>query len=306
MSRVISIPTVSGVVSSEFTLTNTIGQSISPFSGKYRQQSYDYNFWSGNVTLAPQKRDTARSWQTFLSNLEGTTNYFRFGDPDGLTPLGDYTSSATFKNFKTATALNLTNQTLSIANNGTITGTGNLFSGLAIGEFITVTGFANATNNGTFKINGVNDANSIALTNGSFAAESSVSGCSVKQNCKGATALVLESTHNTSSGLPSVGDYLALFSFSSTTNPAADNKPRQLVMITSVPTVESTTPRKFHMEVRPALRQDFQTAGLLVGYANDASLSNRGLFRLVNNDVNWQANRNSVYTISFAFTEAIL
>ena len=69
--------------------------------------------------------------------------------------------------------------------------------------------------------------------------------------------------------------------------------------MTEVSVETSGTPNKYSVGIEPKLRQDLAD-NQLVKFNNA-----KGLFRLIENDVNWSANSTSVYQISFSCVEAI-
>ena len=87
------MPNTPNFVRSNFSLFRAIGQTASPFTGKIRTQEYDAVFWQADVTLPPLNRTQAVEWQSFLMQLQGTTNYFKFADPDALTNQGDFNTT---------------------------------------------------------------------------------------------------------------------------------------------------------------------------------------------------------------------
>ena len=45
------------------------------------------------VSLPPMRRDVAVNWQSFLLNLNGSVNTFKFADPDALSNTGTYSTA---------------------------------------------------------------------------------------------------------------------------------------------------------------------------------------------------------------------
>ena len=114
-------------------MTKTIGTSIAPFSGKYRSQEYDYNYWSGQISVAPMKRSDVVQWQSFLSNLDGTKNYFEYGDPDAFTPRGTYNNTHLLADIRVDSGSNVNSATLSfVASQSKITAGTAIFDGLVV------------------------------------------------------------------------------------------------------------------------------------------------------------------------------
>ena len=81
MARLITMPTTPNFVRSNFSLYRAIGQTASPFTGKQLTQEYDAVYWTADVTLPAMNRTQAKEWQSFLLQLKGTTNHFKFADP---------------------------------------------------------------------------------------------------------------------------------------------------------------------------------------------------------------------------------
>ena len=292
MPKIITIPTNAGLVSSNFTLTNTVGASVSPFTGTYRTQEYDYSYWSGDITVRPMKRSDVVEWQSFLANLEGTTNYFQFGDPDAFTPRGTYDHTHLLADVRVDSGSNVNSATLTFANtNSVVTSTSAIFDGLVFNDFITISGAVNSENNGTFKVTTFTSSTEIRV-DAVLVNESSTASCRVRQNKKGARALSLKATTG-KSGTIKQGDYLSVQD--------ASGNIKQLVMATADATVTSGSPNLYSVAIQPKLRLSVADDSI-IGFS---SASNRGLFRLVENTVEWQANNVSLYRISFGFTEVI-
>lgn len=76
MSRVITIPTSPGFITSEFSLYRAIGATVSPFTGKVRTQEFDAVYWQITAQLPLMNRTQAANWQSFLMQLKGPTNTF--------------------------------------------------------------------------------------------------------------------------------------------------------------------------------------------------------------------------------------
>ena len=288
MSKEITMPTTPNFLSSEFTLVRTIGQTVSPFTAQQKTQEFDANFWSCTATLPPLPKSTAVNWQSFLARLKGPTNVFQFTDPDAKTGQGTYDSN----DLKANKRINGTSLTLSFSGN-TITDSAGTFNNANVGDYIVVTGANNEANNGTHKITTVTSS-TVIVVDTNLTAESNTASCKIQQNIKGAQGLSLLGDTNTATGSIAVGDYLGVLSGTLTTN-----QPVQLVMVTEVSVETSGTPNKYSVGIEPKLRQDIAD-NQLVKFNNA-----RGLFRLVDNDVQWSANRTSVYQISFSCIEAI-
>ena len=293
MPKILTIPTNAGIISSTFNLTKTIGTSIAPFSGKYRSQEYDYNYWSGQISVAPMKRSDVVQWQSFLTNLEGTKNYFKFGDPDAFTPRGTYAHTHFDSDIRVDSGSNVNSVTLSfVASQSKITAGTAIFDGLVVNDFVTVSGAVKSANNGTFKVTNVVDNNNI-IVDAVLEQESSTASCKVRQNVKGSTALSMKAV-STNQGSVLQGDYLSIQD--------SDGNIKQLVMATADAVItDEVSEDKYSVSIQPNLRLDLADNSH-IGFS---SAQNRGLFRLDDNTVEWQANNVSLYRISFGFTEVI-
>ena len=295
MPKIIPIPTNVGFISSDFSLTNTMGVTVSPFSGKTRTQDYEANYWTGRVTLAPMRRSQAVEWQSFLSALEGQKNYFKMVDPDGKVPQGTYNGSRFLGDVRVNGGTNVTSIALTF-NGSVITAGSTIFNGLVVGDFFTVSGANNEENNSTFKIT-TKTNNSVVVVDHVLTAEANTAGCKVRQNIKGASALSLKAVNTSALGTIKAGDYLAVYSAASTD---AD-KIVQLVMATGDAVITNTTTDLYSVPIQPKLRQSL-TDDHFVGFDTGV---NRGLFRLDSNNVDWSANQNSIYNIVFSFVEVM-
>jgi len=294
--KIIPIPTNVGFISSDFSLTNTMGVTVSPFSGKTRTQDYEANYWTGRVTLAPMRRSQAVEWQSFLSALEGQKNYFKMVDPDGKVPQGTYNGSRFLADVRVNSGTNVNSITLTF-NGSVITNAGSgIFAGLVVGDFFTVSGANNEENNSTFKIT-TKSSNNVVVVDHVLTAEANTSGCKVRQNIKGATALSVKAVNTSVAGTVKAGDYLAVYSAASTN---AD-KIVQLVMATGDAVITNTTTDLYSIPIQPKLRQNL-TDDHFIGFDTGV---NRGLFRLDGNAVDWSANQNSIYNIVFSFIEVM-
>ena len=297
MSKLITVPSSPWFVSSNFTLNRAIGITVSPFTGKQRNQEYDMVMWSGEVTLPPMNRAQAANWQSFLLECVGPTNTFNFIDPDAKTPTGTYSANHLAAEIRVNSGANVESATLSFtAASSTLQSTTDIFDGCIAGDFITVSGANNVENNGTHKITTVT-SDSIVILESSLAEEASTTGCKVRQNIKGSEALSLQASGAAVTGTIKKGDYLAIYSSSSSTSPRV-----QLVMATDDATVTVNGGNDhYSVAIQPKLRAPI-TDGVLVGFANT---HNSSQFRLQENDTNWSANQVSLYGITFAFTEVI-
>ena len=291
MAKLISMPTSPNFVTSNWSLVRTVGTTVSPFTGKTKTQEFDGVYWIAEVSLPPMRRSQAVEWQSFLLELNGTVNHFKFADPDALTNTGTYSTAFLTSNQRTSTS----SVTLSFSGS-TITAGASTFSGAKVGDFIVVTGATNEDNNGTHKISSVT-SNTVVVTTSTFTTESNTASCKVRTNVKGATGLSLLASTNAASGTIKKGDYLQIQSAANTTG-----TPTQIVMVTEDATATSAggSAKDFYgVAIQPKLRSDLATGHYAV-FTNP-----KGTFRLISNEVSWSADRISNYGISFSCIEVI-
>lgn len=291
MAKLISMPASPNFVRSNWSLVRTVGTTVSPFTGKTKTQEFDGVYWTAEVSLPPMRRSQAVEWQSFLLELNGTVNHFKFADPDALTNTGTYSTAFLTSNQRTSTS----SVTLSFSSS-TITAGASTFSGAQVGDFIVVTGATNEDNNGTHKITTVTSA-TVVVTSSTFTTESNTASCKVRTNVKGATGLSLLASTNAASGTIKKGDYLQIQSAANTTG-----TPTQLVMVTEDATATSAggSAKDFYgIAIQPKLRSDLATGHYAV-FTNP-----KGTFRLISNEVSWSADRISNYGISFSCIEVI-
>ena len=287
------MPSSPNFVRSTFTLARTVGTTISPFTGKTKTQEYDGVHWIAEVTLPPMERASAAEWQSFLVELNGPTNYFKFADPSALTNTGTYSTS-----YLTADKrVNANSSTLSFNNSTSVITVANnapTFSILRAGDFIHITGATNEQNNGTHKI--LTKTNNYTITvDTTLVTELDTASCKVRQNIKGVTGLSLQASTNSATGTIKKGDYLQVQAAASTTT-----EPAQLLLVTEDATVTTDSGKDFiAVKTQPKLRQDL-TDGHYVVFTNP-----KGKFRLMANDVDWAANVNQHYGLGFSCIEVV-
>jgi len=290
VAKLITMPNTPNFNRSNFSLVRTVGTTTSPFTGKTKTQEYDGVYWTAEVSLPAMRRDVALNWQTFLLDLNGPVNTFKFTDPDALTNSGTYTTAHLTSELRT----NNPSVTLSFNSNGTLTATASTFSSTKVGDFIVVTGAVNEENNGTHKVTSVT-SNNIAVTDGDFTTENSTASCKVRTNVKGARGLCLRASTTGASGTIKKGDYLSVQSAANSTG-----TPAQLVMVVEDATATSDSGNDFYsVKTEPKLRSDLATGNFVV-FTNP-----KGNFRLTTNEVSWSADAISNYGISFACIEVI-
>ena len=289
MAKLITMPTTPNFINSNFSLVRTIGVTVSPYTAKTKTQEFDGVFWQSEVSLPPMRRDVALNWQSFLLELNGQINHFKFTDPDALTNLGTYSTAFLTSELRT----NNTSVQLSFSGS-TITAASSTFSSTKVGDFIVVTGATNEENNGTHKVTTVTSA-TVVVVDSDLTTESNTASCKVRSNVKGATGLNLLASTNSATGTIKKGDYLQIQSSASSTT-----KPAQLVMVTEDATSTTDSGKDFYgVKIQPKLRSDL-ASGHYVVFTNP-----KGTFRLTTNEVNWNADNISNYGISFSCIEVI-
>jgi hypothetical protein len=288
VAKLISMPTSPNFVRSNWSLVRTVGTTVSPFTGKTKTQEFDGVYWTAEVSLPPMRRSQAVEWQSFLLELNGTVNHFKFADPDALTNTGTYNSGLLISEHRTSD----TSETLTFSGS-TLTAATTIFSNALEGDFIVVTGAVNEENNGTHKIV-TKTNNSVVVTDASFTTENTTANCKVRTNVKGATGLSLKASSNPATGTIKKGDYLSIQSAANTTG-----TPVQLVMATQDATFTDAVRDQYSVAIQPKLRSDLAN-GHYVVFTNP-----KGTFRLISNEVSWSADRISNYGISFSCIEVI-
>jgi hypothetical protein len=288
VAKLISMPTSPNFVRSNWTLIRTVGTTTSPFTGKTKTQEYDGVYWTAEVSLPPMRRADASNWQSFLLELNGSVNHFKFADPDALTNTGTYSTAHLISEHR----VNNTSVTLSFSGS-TLTAGASTFANALEGDFIVVTGAVNEENNGTHKIVTKTSA-TVVVTDAAFTTESSTASCKVRTNVKGATGLSLKASSTSATGTIKKGDYLSIQSAANTTG-----TPAQLVMATQDATFTNAATDQYSVAIQPKLRSDLAN-GHYVVFTNP-----KGTFRLISNEVSWSADRISNYGISFSCIEVI-
>jgi hypothetical protein len=290
------MPTTPNFIRSNFVLRRAVGSIASPYTGKVRTQEYDGVFWEASVTLPPMRRDVAKNWQSFLLELNGPVNHFKFADPDALTNQGTYDAN----DLKAKDRINQGSIELDFSSaTQTITAPSNTtpFANALVGDFIVVTGSANPENNGTHKITTKTNAYTVIVESesGGLVTEADKTGCTIKSNQKGATGINLSSSSNSATGTILKGDYLQITSSSS-----AGSNPVQYVMVTEDATLNVIAGEDtYGVKIQPKLRTAI-TENHLVRFATP-----KGLFRLTTKDVDWDADNISNYGISFSCIEVV-
>ena len=296
MAKIVTMPSTPNFIRSNFVLRRAVGSVASPYTGKIRTQEYDGVYWEATVNLPPMRRNVAKNWQSFLLELNGPVNHFKFADPDALVNQGTYNAD----DLKAKDRINQGSIELDFsATTQTITAPSNTtpFANAVVGDFIVVTGSANPENNGTHKITTKTNAYTVVVESesGGLVTEADKTGCTIKSNQKGATGLNLSASSSSATGTIKKGDYLQI-----TSSSTAGSNPVQYVMVTDDATLnviggEDTYGVKIQPKLRTAITQNH-----LVRFATP-----KGLFRLTTKDVDWDADNISNYGISFSCIEVV-
>ena len=296
MAKIVTMPNTPNFIRSNFVLRRAVGSVASPYTGKVRTQEYDGVFWEATVTLPPMRRDVAKNWQSFLLELNGPVNHFKFADPDALANQGTYNAN----DLKAKNRINQGSIELDFSSaTQTITAPSNTtpFANALVGDFIVVTGSANPENNGTHKITTKTNAYTVIVESesGGLVTEADKTGCTIKSNQKGATGINLSSSSNSATGTILKGDYLQI-----TSSSTAGANPVQYVMVTEDATLNVIAGEDtYGVKIQPKLRTTI-TENHLVRFATP-----KGLFRLTTKDVDWDADNISNYGISFSCIEVV-
>lgn len=290
------MPSTPNFIRSNFVLRRAVGSVASPYTGKIRTQEYDGVYWEATVNLPPMRRDVAKNWQSFLLELNGPVNHFKFADPDALLNQGTYNANdlkAKDRINQGSIELDFTSASQTIAAPSNTTP----FANAVEGDFIVVTGSVYPENNGTHKITTKTNAYTVVVESesGGLVQEGDKTGCTIKSNQKGATGINLSASSSSATGTIKKGDYLQI-----TSSSTAGANPVQYVMVTDDATLnviggEDTYGVKIQPKLRTAITQNH-----LVRFATP-----KGLFRLTTKDVDWDADNISNYGISFSCIEVV-
>lgn len=77
----ISMPALSSIRQVDFSASNAVAYSQSPFTFSGQAQAYAGQMWRAEVTLVPMKRADAEQWVAFLMSLRGQFGRFYLADP---------------------------------------------------------------------------------------------------------------------------------------------------------------------------------------------------------------------------------
>ena len=73
-----------GIKRSSMRLSTATAVTYSPFSGASKAYNHGGQWWEGEVTFRPTRREDAALIQAFLLKLKGTYGTFLYGDPDSI------------------------------------------------------------------------------------------------------------------------------------------------------------------------------------------------------------------------------
>ena len=88
----ITMPSSPSFTASRWSMQRAVASARSPFTGHEQIYAYDMACWQATLTLPPMKRSEAGAWQAFFMKLQGRTNTFLLGDPDGKAAQGTATT----------------------------------------------------------------------------------------------------------------------------------------------------------------------------------------------------------------------
>ena len=86
---IISMPaTPAAPATIEFTATDTVAVSISPFTGQQQVQDWQASYMEASVSMPALTHAQAQDWIAFLMALRGQAKVFQLGDPLAAIPRG--------------------------------------------------------------------------------------------------------------------------------------------------------------------------------------------------------------------------
>lgn len=87
--NIISLPTTPAAPATvEFTATDIVAMSISPFTGQQQVQDWQQGWIEASVSYPPLTHAQAQPWIAFMMGLRGQANVFQLGDPLAVAPRG--------------------------------------------------------------------------------------------------------------------------------------------------------------------------------------------------------------------------
>ena len=84
----LSLPTHTGIASSELRAINAVAYSQSPFTYAGQAHAYSGQMWQADISLPAMKRADAEQWIAFLVSLRGQYGTFTLNDPSATSPRG--------------------------------------------------------------------------------------------------------------------------------------------------------------------------------------------------------------------------
>src|SRR6266851_4954675 len=87
--NIITLPsTPSAPATIDFTATDIVALSISPFTGQQQVQDWQQGWLEASVSYPPLTHVQAQAWIAFQMGLRGQANVFQLGDPLAVAPQG--------------------------------------------------------------------------------------------------------------------------------------------------------------------------------------------------------------------------
>ena len=84
----LTLPTATGVITQNFSLTRAVAVTTSPFTFQTQVHQHQGEFWRTVISLPPMLRANANIWLSFLLQLRGRRGTFKIGDQDAKTITG--------------------------------------------------------------------------------------------------------------------------------------------------------------------------------------------------------------------------
>lgn len=85
---IVTLPTKPAPSAVDFTASDIVAASISPFTGQFQVQNWQSAWLEATVSMPPMKDAQARGFVAFLLACNGMANVFQLGDPMRKAPLG--------------------------------------------------------------------------------------------------------------------------------------------------------------------------------------------------------------------------
>jgi len=89
----LTLPTATGIVTQNFSLTRAVAVTTSPFTFQTQVHQHQGEFWRTVISLPPMLRANANLWLSFLLQLRGRRGTFKIGDQDAKTIIGTATGT---------------------------------------------------------------------------------------------------------------------------------------------------------------------------------------------------------------------